>query len=61
MRRQAKSERCPNCLGKGTEADYVGLDMRSVEVECGTCRGTGKIPKTKLTTTSALPGEENIR
>ena len=33
---------CRNCGGRGIEADYVGLEMRCVEVECSFCRGTGK-------------------
>jgi hypothetical protein len=33
---------CSECRGTGTTADYVGLEMRCVEVECGTCNGTGR-------------------
>jgi DnaJ-class molecular chaperone len=33
--------KCPDCRGKGTTADYVGLEMKPVEVECDRCNGTG--------------------
>ena len=33
---------CPDCHGTGGEADYVGLEMKCVEVECSRCHGTGK-------------------
>lgn len=32
---------CRECNGRGTSADYVGLEMRCVEVECPSCSGTG--------------------
>lgn len=40
---KALSEPCSTCNGSGTEADYVGLDMRCVEVECSRCNGKGVI------------------
>jgi len=40
--REALAQPCPACKGKGTEADYVGLEMRCVEVDCSTCGGSGK-------------------
>ena len=33
---------CKHCYGRGTQADYMGLEMRCVEVECPDCNGTGK-------------------
>lgn len=36
---------CPNCNGRGTEADYVGLEMKCVEVECSKCNGTGVVDR----------------
>lgn len=36
--------KCPECNGKGEVADYVGLEMRPVGVECPTCGGTGCLP-----------------
>lgn len=33
---------CPACNGKGEVADYVGLEMRCIGVECPDCGGTGK-------------------
>ena len=36
-------EKCPECRGTGTVADYVGLEMRCVEAECGHCNGKGII------------------
>lgn len=32
---------CPHCNGQGTEADYIGLEMDCVEIECPACYGTG--------------------
>lgn len=34
---------CPFCKGRGTEVDYVGLEMRPVEIECCHCKGNGTI------------------
>jgi DnaJ-class molecular chaperone len=36
-------KQCPNCKGKGTEPDWVGLEMRCVMVECTRCKGTGTV------------------
>ena len=36
---------CPSCKGNGTQADYVGLEMRCVAVECDRCKGTGEVLK----------------
>lgn len=33
---------CAECAGKGEAADYVGLEMRCVGVECPSCGGDGK-------------------
>ena len=33
---------CEYCYGRGTQAAYVGMEMRCVEVECPDCNGTGK-------------------
>jgi hypothetical protein len=33
---------CRSCDGKGHEADYVGLEMKCVQVDCPDCYGTGK-------------------
>ena len=34
---------CPHCGGTGTVADWIGLEMKRVEVECDSCCGTGFI------------------
>lgn len=36
-----ESGKCKWCGGTGTEADYIGLEMKCVEVECSACNGTG--------------------
>ncbi len=33
---------CPSCGGRGEVADYVGLEMKPVAVDCEVCHGTGK-------------------
>lgn len=33
---------CKVCRGTGTVADYIGLEMKCVEVDCEVCHGTGK-------------------
>lgn len=38
----SKDQVCPACKGRGTEADYVGLEMRCVETGCSRCNGTGR-------------------
>lgn len=39
----AAKRKCPDCKGEGSEADYVGLDMRAVAVSCSACAGTGEV------------------
>lgn len=34
---------CPSCEGQGQIADYVGLEMHCVGVDCDRCKGTGRI------------------
>lgn len=36
--------KCEACNGRGEVADYVGLEMKCVGVECWNCRGTGREP-----------------
>jgi hypothetical protein len=38
---------CNRCGGEGSEADYYGLKMEPVEIECSACNGTGKAEVTK--------------
>jgi hypothetical protein len=38
---QNAREKCAGCNGRGTAADYVGLEMRCIEVECPWCKGIG--------------------
>lgn len=39
-----KKDKCKACDGRGSEADYVGLEMKCVEVDCSFCNGTGWVP-----------------
>lgn len=34
---------CRSCDGKGYEADYIGLEMKCVQVNCPDCKGTGRV------------------
>lgn len=36
--------KCRACDGEGCEADYVGLEMKCIAVNCSTCGGSGKMP-----------------
>lgn len=38
-----KDRICPMCDGSGVVADYIGLEMKPVGVECDRCNGTGKV------------------
>lgn len=55
-----RREPCPECKGKGTAADYVGLEMRCVEAECPRCEGKGTIPNT-VPGAQLLPRGEHLR
>lgn len=36
---------CRQCGGTGLIADYTGLEMKCVGVECDACGGTGELQK----------------
>jgi len=36
-----EDNKCQYCKGTGSEADYVGDEMRCVEVDCSFCKGAG--------------------
>lgn len=48
-------EKCKYCHGEGVVADYVGLHMSCVAVECDRCKGTGH-----ASVTPADVGEEPV-
>ena len=33
---------CTLCDGRGTVPDWIGLEMKCIEVDCEKCHGTGK-------------------
>ncbi len=35
--------RCMGCDGEGVIADYEGLEMKCVAIECSCCKGSGKV------------------
>lgn len=38
---------CRDCKGTGLVADYVGLEMKPIGVECESCGGTGRLELAK--------------
>lgn len=42
LQRAWKAWCCSSCDGEGFEVDYVGLEMKPIQVGCSACKGTGR-------------------
>lgn len=55
---EVAKQKCGACDGRGYEADYVGLEMKCVQVDCSFCNGTGWAPSASVRLPSAPMREE---